>query len=278
MLPSTNGNSRDSPEQWSVALPDLDDDEDNDGHEGVDNYDAEENDNDDDEDHSDESDDLNEFDELDIESNYGSESDEYAEFRWLEQMDGIATLNGSETPQQIGYCNCKLIRRPRMRDVFYAELEQPSVETSVLAYDLFDRCGRLRREFKTHPVKRGSGIWQNEIDEGDLLLFEYVRIDEAYRRRGLGKRLFTAMLDMARKKSKSFFAIVQPSFLTRDIREQNTRGYVVRRESGNLSATIQRRHRLFPTSGLPKDRLLGLVCSGKPSCSSLSWSPCRKRP
>jgi GNAT superfamily N-acetyltransferase len=173
----------------------------------------------DDEDMLDELDEYREFDDAwdDDDSNIASEDDEFAEFRWMEQMDGIATLNGQQKPDQIGCCNCKLIRRSGMRSIFYYELEQPSVETSRLAFDLFDCYGRLRNEFKTHPTKSGSGLWQRELDNGDLLLVEYIRIDKRYRGQGLGKRLVEAMLEMARKKSRSFFAVVAPGVLSRDI-------------------------------------------------------------
>jgi GNAT superfamily N-acetyltransferase len=157
-----------------------------------------------DSDQSGQTDGLDDFGELDTasegESNYGSEDDEFAPFRWLEQMDGVATLKGPPKREQIGYCNSKLIRRHAIRATFYDDIEEPSVETSRLGFDLFDRYGRLRREFKTHPTKRGSGLWKHELDDGDLLLFEYVRIDEPHRRLGLGRRLVRAVLEMTRKR------------------------------------------------------------------------------
>ena len=148
----------------------------------------------------------------------GSEYDEFAEFRWLEQMDGEVTLKERNGSAQIGYCKCKLIRRARMRHVFYDEMEEPSCETSSLAFDIFDRYGRLRKEFKTHPIKRGTGLWQHELDNGDLLLFEELKIDKRYRRRGLGKRLVAAVLEKTCEKSESFFAIVEPGYLYREVR------------------------------------------------------------
>src|SRR5215469_11531998 len=147
----------------------------------------------------------------------GSEYDEFAEFRWLEQMDGEVTLKERNGSAQIGYCKCKLIRRARMRHVFYDEMEEPSCETSSLAFDIFDRYGRLRKEFKTHPIKRGTGLWQHELDNGDLLLFEELKIDKRYRRRGLGKRLVEAVLEKTCEKSESFFALVQPGYLYREV-------------------------------------------------------------
>ncbi|KAL1601680.1 hypothetical protein SLS60_006595 [Paraconiothyrium brasiliense] len=144
-----------------------------------------------------------------------SEDDEFAEFRWLEQMDGTIEAANPENPNKplrVGYCNAKLIRRRRVQS-FYSELEQPSQETSDLAFDLFDRYGRLKKMFKEHIIKKGSGIWGDEFDNGDLLLLEYISIQEPYRRQGLGRRLVTAVLDKTRGKSESFFAVVAPGWL-----------------------------------------------------------------
>jgi len=184
----------------------------------------------DDSDHSGESKESDEFGESDDalaegdsihDSEYnGSEYDEFAPFRWLEQMDGEVTLKEQNNSVHIGYCDCKLIRRSQMRHAFYDDMEEPSCETSRLAFDIFDRYGRLRKEFKTHPIKRGTGLWQHELDYGDLLFFEQLQIERGYRRRGLGKRLVEAVLEKTRGKSKSFFAVVQPGWLTRDVEKE----------------------------------------------------------
>jgi GNAT superfamily N-acetyltransferase len=151
----------------------------------------------------------------------GSEYEEFAEFKWLEQMDGEITLKTSPDSElkQIGYCNSKLIRRNGITS-FYADMEEPTRDTAELAFDLFDRYGRLRQEFKEHPIKKGSGIWQKEIDQGDLLLFERVSIQKPYRRRGLGRRVVDAMLETTRRKSPRFFAFVSPGYLTRELDEE----------------------------------------------------------
>jgi hypothetical protein len=80
-------------------------------------------------------------------------------------------------------------------------LGKPSRETSLLAFDLFDRYGRLRSEFKDHPIRKGSGVWSKELDTGDILLIEEIKIDKAYGRRGLGKKIMGAMLEKAREKT-----------------------------------------------------------------------------
>lgn len=149
----------------------------------------------------------------------GSEDDEFAHFKWLEQMDGEVNwtpADSSET-KTIGSCNGKLIRRDEIQHIFYDEMEEPTTETSTLAFNLFDRYGRLRTEFKTHPIKKGSGIWQNELDKGDLLFIEYLHVQSLYRHRGLGSKVFTDMFEKARKKTdRHFFALVQPGYLVRE--------------------------------------------------------------
>ena len=160
----------------------------------------------------------------DRDSVYESEDDEFAEFNWLEQMDGQIkfTSPADSSTKQIGYCNGKLIRRDRIHS-FYDDMEEPTPETSQVAFDLFDRYGRLRKEFKEHSIKKGSGIWGDELDQGDLLLFEHLIVEKPYRRRGLGRKVVNAMLEKTHQKSDHFFAIVSPGYLTREV-EKETRG------------------------------------------------------
>jgi GNAT superfamily N-acetyltransferase len=158
-----------------------------------------------------------------------SEYDEFAEFEWLEVMDGfVSHTRGSPDPtehKQIGFCDGKLIRREKIRDVFYSSMEEPSEETCLLAFDLFDRYGRLRPEFKKHPVRKGSGVWNEELDVGDILLIEFLMIDEGYRRQGLGKKVVTAMLETAKTKTeRPLFAAVRPAYLRRVEEEERFQG------------------------------------------------------
>jgi GNAT superfamily N-acetyltransferase len=146
-------------------------------------------------------------------SDYGSDYDEFAEFNWLEQMDGLIMLkseDGGSKAVQVAYCDAKLIRRRQIR-TFWSDMEEPTQETSSLAFDLFDRFGRLKTDFKTHPVKSGTGVWGDELDQGDLLLIETLRVQKDYRRCGLGRKLVNAVLERARAKSEQFFAVLLPS-------------------------------------------------------------------
>ncbi|KAJ5267460.1 hypothetical protein N7478_010268 [Penicillium angulare] len=141
-----------------------------------------------------------------------SEDDPFPEFEWLEQIDGVFINQDDENPEgmQVGYCDGKLIRREDIREKFWFAMEQPTEGTRAAAFDLFDRYGRLKPDFKDHPVKKGSGIWGSELDDGDIFLIGSLEIDEAYSRLGQRPTLVEAMLDKVRGKTSSFVAIVRP--------------------------------------------------------------------
>ena len=63
---------------------------------------------------------------------------------------------------------------------------------SELAFCLFDRWGNLKAELRNHPIKKGTGIWGEELDEGKFLLIEELTIDENHRRKGYGRKLVGA--------------------------------------------------------------------------------------
>lgn len=137
---------------------------------------------------------------------------EFQEFDWLEPLNGTVSLAPPDDSKlehkHAGRGFGELIRRERMRYAFYDQLEQPSEDTSRLAFELFDRYGRLREEFKSHQVKKGSGIWGSELDIGDLLLIEKVYVEPEYRRQGLAQKLVKAMMEEARKKCGALFVVV----------------------------------------------------------------------
>ncbi|KAL5379867.1 hypothetical protein DPSP01_008149 [Paraphaeosphaeria sporulosa] len=117
-------------------------------------------------------DDEDDADDTEHDCGQNSDNDEFAEFNYLEHMDGMVDKVDPASPKKtlrVGYCDAKLIRRNRMHS-FYSDLEQPTQETSMPAFELFDRYGRLKLNHKEHTVQKGSGIWGDELDNGDLLL------------------------------------------------------------------------------------------------------------
>lgn len=107
-----------------------------------------------------------------------------------------------------------------MRESFWEEMECPTQDTHDLAFELFDRYGRLNPEFYDHDVNKGSGVWGDELDHGDLLILEELKVDTAYRRRGTGTKLVNAILEKTKKKVSDrvgFFALVRPGALRSEL-------------------------------------------------------------
>ncbi|KAF9775824.1 hypothetical protein IL306_006051, partial [Fusarium sp. DS 682] len=172
----------------------------------------------DDEDIDDEQSELDDDDSL-MDDYYSDRSsvDEFAEFEWLEQIDTVATKGST----QIATCDAKLIRRSQISSAFWTQMEEPTFETSCLAFDLFDRYGCLNREYYEHSFKKGSGVWGRELDRGDILLFENIRVTLQHRRTGLGTQIVKAILDKIRPKTNRFVAFASPGFLHDEVDEEN---------------------------------------------------------
>ncbi|KAI0187124.1 hypothetical protein EV127DRAFT_437398 [Xylaria flabelliformis] len=128
------------------------------------------------------------------------------EQRLMKQINGFANVGQS----QVAECNSKLLRREHMRSDFWAEMDDLCDETSSLAIELFDRYGRLNREYYEHEIRKGSGVWGEELDHGDILLIETINIEPLWRRQRVGTKLIGAVLDKTRHESTGFFAFASP--------------------------------------------------------------------
>lgn len=186
-----------------------------------------------DEDHDDDDGDHSEYDDDDDWGGYSDGDDDDSQsyddgVPWLEEIDGFVTLNPMEdqpatsrrAENDIAECNAKLIRRNQMRESFWLEMEGPLQETHNLAFDLFDRYGRLDPEFYEHDLRKGTGVWGNELDHGDILLFETLKVSAGYRQRRIGTKIVNAIMETTRKKvsnSVGFFALVCPGFLISEL-------------------------------------------------------------
>ncbi|KAJ4211335.1 hypothetical protein NW759_012536 [Fusarium solani] len=144
--------------------------------------------------------------------------DDFAHLGWLERIDGLAFMKGS----RVGYCDAKLIRRLQIHHKFWVAMEEPTRQTSELAFELFDRYGRLRKEFREHTVNKGTGVWGSELDGEDILLFESIRVEHGHCRQKIGTKIVKAVLNKARRKSTKFFALVKPRYLVEEIDIGNT--------------------------------------------------------
>ena len=141
--------------------------------------------------------------------------DFHFDFEWLEVIHGKVTYQpDSLSPvEQVAHSTAYLIRRNWIADTFWDDMGDPEGETAELAFDLFNRFGSLKSQYKEHPVHRGSGVWGNELDRGDILLIGEITVSEAYKRRGIGSTLAHANLELASEKSHRFIAVVLPEDL-----------------------------------------------------------------
>ncbi|OKL58029.1 hypothetical protein UA08_06455 [Talaromyces atroroseus] len=132
--------------------------------------------------------------------------DPYPNFSWLEMIHGEVRFQRDRRSQETRIADCKayLIRRDRIADTFWDDMEEPEQELADLAFELFDRFGCLQPKFKEHPIKRGSGIWKDELNYGDILLIEDIRLAHA-------------ILELTVKKSRGFFAVTSPEMTVSEV-------------------------------------------------------------
>jgi len=105
-----------------------------------------------------------------------------------------------------------------MRANFWTEMDAASEDLSTIGFELFDRYGRLKEEFKSHIVRKGSGVWGDELDLGSFFVIEHLLVNAAWRRKGIGSKLTNTLMSNSRKSSRSpVFMIVLPGVLTEDV-------------------------------------------------------------
>ncbi|GKZ25972.1 hypothetical protein AbraCBS73388_001786, partial [Aspergillus brasiliensis] len=150
--------------------------------------------------------------------------DPHFEFKWLEVIDGTVThqKNSHSPAEDIAHCRAFLIRKDRILKPFWEDMEEPEEETAELAFEVFDRFGCLQAQYKTHPVKQGSGAWGDELNDGDILLISELSVSATHRRQKIGSKLIEAMLDLASKKSESFHCFAYPGVLVSEMDRQTS--------------------------------------------------------
>lgn len=83
---------------------------------------------------------LESFDEQEEEEDGEDEQyNEFEEFRFLECINIDAKANDSPDAKSIGHCHAKLIDREPIRANFYRDMEEPTNDMSMLAFEVFDR-------------------------------------------------------------------------------------------------------------------------------------------
>lgn len=136
------------------------------------------------------------------------------QFEWLEMIEGEVTFqrNQYSPVTRIAKCKAYLIRRSRIADSFWNSMNKLEFEAADLAFEIFDRYGCLQPNFKNHPIKRGSGVWNDELNDGDILMIDDILVSRPNRRKGIGSKLVHAILDLSAKKSRVFFALTPPEY------------------------------------------------------------------
>ena len=151
---------------------------------------------------------------------------EYGPFhKWLKAATAVATVHhsASRAPKQVGKATAFIIDRAAIRSTFHRSMESPHPETMELALTIFDRYGRLKRELMEHIVRKGSGVWGEELDEGNFVLIVDVDVSKKWRRKGIGSKLVLHILSKAMASKESpIFAFACPGIIE-DRREDQTK-------------------------------------------------------
>ncbi|KAM0458173.1 hypothetical protein ACHAPV_001549 [Trichoderma viride] len=144
-----------------------------------------------------------------------SNHDGYHEIDWLETINGsalsIETAIDKGKPDCVGRCKSLLIRRSRIKRSFHSDMGELFIDTSSMGLDLFNRYGQLRPAFKKGSARSGSGIWGDELDDGDILMIQRMWIDKSHRRQGMGQEMIRDILQRALAKCnpQTFIAIAR---------------------------------------------------------------------
>ncbi|KAF7558111.1 hypothetical protein G7Z17_g81 [Cylindrodendrum hubeiense] len=110
---------------------------------------------------------------------------------WLTPISASATIHSdkSKPPVQVGKALGFIIRRSAIQPDFHETMTIRHKGIMNFSLDLFDRYGRLKEEIRQHTLRKGSGVWKEELDNGNLVLIEEVEVEEEYRRKRIGSKL-----------------------------------------------------------------------------------------
>lgn len=136
--------------------------------------------------------------------------------KFTETMHVRCSYYGKEIGRGFG----TFVNRPYIKDNFLPHMVKASHELSKIAFEVFDRKGCLKRKFMHNlvPECTGSGRWGGELDNGTLLIIEYVHVAKIWRRKGVGKRMIESLTALARSRGReTAFTLVRPHWLSRNI-------------------------------------------------------------
>jgi GNAT superfamily N-acetyltransferase len=141
----------------------------------------------------------------------------YGAFRkWLTpiRVSAVVHKDLSQEPKEVGEAFGFVIRRQSIRQSFHKSMEPPSSDMMKLALELFDRYGSLKEEIIEHSIRKGSGVWKDELNEGNFVLIETVKVKKRWRKKGVGKKLVLKLLEEAMALRRNvMFAFAWPTVL-----------------------------------------------------------------
>ncbi|KAH8589032.1 hypothetical protein B0O99DRAFT_637908 [Bisporella sp. PMI_857] len=134
--------------------------------------------------------------------------------RWMQTIHVHCSYEGKEIGRGFG----RYVQRDKIRGSFWRDMEEPCQGLSEIAFELFDRYGRLRKELKDHPIQKGTGVWGSELDLGSFFVIEDLLIDKEWRRKAIGTKIVTYLIEKSQAGSRHpQFSLVVPGWLTRDV-------------------------------------------------------------
>lgn len=159
---------------------------------------------------------------------FGAERSKLSFKIYLQEDPNVGSLSWTKIIHVDAYSEGKVIgrglgryvKRNDIRGHFQREMEGPSEELSNVAFDLFDRYGRLKRELINHTIRKGTGVWGKELDYGDFFLIENLRIGSDWRRKGVGKRIARDLIEKSHKGGRNpAFSLVRPGCIGFELRK-----------------------------------------------------------
>ncbi|KAL2070288.1 hypothetical protein VTL71DRAFT_13314 [Oculimacula yallundae] len=135
---------------------------------------------------------------------------------WMHTLNVTCTRKG----KQIGSGRGIYVKRDVIRSNFWLKMQELRPDLSSIAFELFDRYGRLNEQFISHPVRKGKGCWGSEVNLGDLLIIEYVWVHKKFLLEGIGRAILNILLEKSRSGERNAaFSIARPGLLPPDVEE-----------------------------------------------------------
>ncbi|KAK6358054.1 hypothetical protein TWF730_007408 [Orbilia blumenaviensis] len=136
---------------------------------------------------------------------------------WLTTIRVDLTANRMAVGTGLG----KYLAKDKIRDIFWKTMSEEVAEFRRMAYFLFNRYGRFKEHFKSHPVQRGSGVWGDELDNGDIFFIECVHVVPAWRRKGFGNMIIDELIAKSCREGRTpVVTIVSPQCFLNEIQER----------------------------------------------------------